>query len=232
MRINIIATTSLFLCVFIGCTQTQPAPSAPAVSVSHDYAKWEPEITTFEQTDRTNPPAKGGVLFIGSSTIRMWDTLEKDFPNHHVINRGFGGSEIMDSTFFAERIIFPYEPKMIFLRAGGNDIHAGKSPEEVFANFKAFADKIHAKLPKTQIVYISQCPTPARWPERDAYKTLNTLVQQYLSKKPYLKYLELYEMTITTDGQPRTEIFIADKQHFNAEGYKLLADRVRPLMPN
>src|SRR6266481_784004 len=93
--------------------------SAPAANPPHDFARWESEIAAFEQSDRTNPPPKGGVLFIGSSTIRLWKALDQDFPTPHVINRGFGGSDIADSTYFADRIIFPYEPKKIFLRAGG-----------------------------------------------------------------------------------------------------------------
>src|SRR5207245_85827 len=121
--------------------------SAVAANLPHDFAKWEPEIAAFEQSDRANPPPQNAVLFIGSSTIRLWKSLPQDFPQQHVINRGFGGSEIADSTHFAERIIFPYQPRMVFLRAGGNDIHAGKSPEQVFSDFKEFAVKIHSKLP-------------------------------------------------------------------------------------
>ena len=97
----------------------------PRVAQAADFEKWEKEIAAYEQADRTSPPPKGGLLFIGSSTIRLWKTLAQDFHQHRVINRGFGGSQIADSTHFAERIIFPYAPRMILLRAGGNDIHAG-----------------------------------------------------------------------------------------------------------
>src|SRR5437588_12786686 len=93
----------------------------------HDFGRWEKEIAVFEEMDRKDPPPKRAVLFIGSSTIRLWSTLAKDFPEYRVINRGFGGSEIVDATHFAERIVFPYEPRLIFLRSGGNDIHNGRS---------------------------------------------------------------------------------------------------------
>src|SRR5580658_8508144 len=99
---------------------------AAVAEPGHNFGKWEREIAAFEQTDRTTPPPKGAVLFVGSSTIRLWTTLAQDFPGVPVINRGFGGSEVVDSTHFADRIIFPYEPRMIFFRAGGNDIAAGK----------------------------------------------------------------------------------------------------------
>src|SRR5205085_1500444 len=107
-----------------------------SAETEHNFAKWEKEIAAYEQMDRTNPPPRSGLLFIGSSTIRLWKTLAQDFPKQNVINRGFGGSEIVDATHFAERIIFPYRPAMIFLRAGGNDLFAGKSPEQVFSDYK------------------------------------------------------------------------------------------------
>src|SRR5688572_3579536 len=106
---------------------TSPAPSATTRPTGP--ARWEKEIAAYEAADRANPPAKGGIVFTGSSTIRRWTTLASDFPDHHVLNRGFGGSQIVDATHFAERIVIPYAPRMVVLRAGGNDIHAGKSAE-------------------------------------------------------------------------------------------------------
>jgi lysophospholipase L1-like esterase len=212
-----------------GPARLTPAASAPA-GKGDPFARWEKEIAAYEAQDRANPPKKGGVLFIGSSTIRLWKTLEKDFAGHPVLNRGFGGSQIEDSTHFAERIIFPYEPRLIVLRAGGNDIHAGKTPERVFADFKAFAGKVHARLPRTPIVYVSICPVPSRWPERDACRTLNTLVAAYVKERPYLRYVETYDMVLDAGGQARPELFAADRLHFSPAGYRLLADRVRPLL--
>jgi len=109
--------------------------------------QWEREIQAFEAADRGNPPPQGAVLFIGSSTIRMWKTLAQDFPEHKVLNRGFGGCQIADCTYYADRIVVPYNPRLIVLRAGGNDIAAGKSPEQVRGDFQAFVDKVRAKLP-------------------------------------------------------------------------------------
>src|SRR5262245_15054396 len=96
--------------------------AAFGAETKHDFARWENEIAAYEQMDRTNPPPNGALLFIGSSTIRLWKTLAEDFPEQRVINRGFGGSEIVDATHFAERLIFPHVPRMVFLRAGGNDL--------------------------------------------------------------------------------------------------------------
>src|SRR6185312_15389679 len=124
----------------------QEAAGLPAAAPPHNFARWEKEIAAYEAADRVNPPPKGGALFVGSSTIRLWKTLAQDFPNHQVINRGVGGSEIVDATYFADRIIFPYEPRQIFLRAGGNDIHAGRLPKEVAADFADFVRVVHDRL--------------------------------------------------------------------------------------
>lgn len=223
MKKNGLTSLVGFLVAALGCTIAQ-------AQTNHNFARWEKEIAAYEQVDRTNPPPPRAVLFIGSSTVRLWKTLAQDFPEHRAINRGFGGSQIVDAAHFAERIVFPYHPSVILLRAGGNDLWAGKSPEQVFAEFKEFVTKVHSKLPETEIAFISLCPSVARWKQAEKEKALNTLVQEYARQTPRVKYIETYSMSLDADGQPRPELFVADKLHFNAEGYKLLADLVRPYL--
>src|SRR5215207_4201445 len=115
--------------------ETATTAAAPSTKPARNFARWEKEIAAMEAKDKESPPPKGGIVFIGSSTIRGWKTLQEDFPGQPVINRGFGGSEIVDSTFYADRLIFPHAPTQVFLRAGGNDIHAGKSADAVFEDF-------------------------------------------------------------------------------------------------
>jgi len=194
----------------------------------HNYARWEKDVAAFEAADKVNPPPKNALLFVGSSTIVRWKTLQQDYPNVSVINRGFGGNEIADSTYYADRIILPYAPRRIFLRAGGNDLHAGKTPAQVLADFKAFVAKIHTKLPDTEIVYISLSPSIARWTERDATKALNALVADYVNRTPRTMYIDAYNISLDAKGEARTELFVEDKLHFSPEGYKLLIERVRP----
>lgn len=198
---------------------------------NHNFARWENEIKAYEASDRTNPPPKHGLLFTGSSTIRLWKTLPQDFPNQPVINRGVGGSEVVDITHFADRIVFPYEPKMIFFRCGGNDIADGKSPEQVFEDYKEFVNTVRAKLPDVEIVFLSWSPTPLRWAQHDQEQTYNKLVREYSKQVPHMQYCELTDMVLGPDGKPRPELFRADRLHFNAAGNKLLADRVRPFLP-
>ena len=207
-------------------------PSAwSATATNHYFGRWEKEIAAYEQMDRTNPPPRGVIVFTGASAIRRWTSLERDFPGYHVINRGFGGSEIVDVTHFADRIVFPYAPKMIFFRSGGNDLHNGKSVEQVFADYREFVATVHAKLPETDIVFISLSPSIARWEQHDREKALNQRVEDFTRHTPHLKYLEDYDVVLGPGGQPRPELFLADRQHFNADVYKVLAERARPLLP-
>src|SRR5437868_4286386 len=113
-------------------------------------AQWETAIQAFEASDQTNPPPPNAILFVGSSSIRKWDTLAQDFHAYKVINRGFGGSHLSDSVAFADRIVIPYKPKLVLIYAGDNDIASGKPPQEVFDDFKQFVQKIKQALPKTR----------------------------------------------------------------------------------
>jgi len=202
---------------------------ALGAETNHNFAAWEKAIAKFEQVDATNPPPKLGVEFIGSSTIARWKSLAQDFPGQPVFNRGFGGSQIVDSTHFAARVIFPYAPRMIVLRAGGNDLWAGKSAEQVFADFKDFVATVHAKLPETEIVYVSLSPSIARWKQHEQEKEVNRLAGNFIKETPHLKYIETYDLPLGADGQPRPELFVQDGLHFNAAGYQLLAQRLQPL---
>src|SRR5690606_19142180 len=109
----------------------------------------------YEAADKMNPPQKGGIVFTGSSSIRLWKTLAKDFPHHNVLNRGFGGSQISDAIQFIDRIVLPYEPRMIVMYCGGIDLNAGESPEQVAGDFRTFTEKVREKLPSLRILYIS-----------------------------------------------------------------------------
>jgi lysophospholipase L1-like esterase len=223
--------TAFLLALCFSFPQAAPAEEAKPAATANPFAKWEKEIAAMEAADKATPPPKGAVLFIGSSTIRLWRSLPGDFPQHKVINRGFGGSQIVDATHFAPRIVFPAAPSVILLRSGGNDIHAGKSAEQVFEDYKAFVTTVHAKLPDAQIIYLGLCPTIARINEVPEGDKLNALVKNFAAKNPKLKFVDCADMTVGSDGKPRAELFVADKLHLSEAGYKLLAERVRPFMP-
>jgi lysophospholipase L1-like esterase len=193
-------------------------------------SKWEKDIAAFEQSDKTNPPPKAAILFLGSSSIRMWKTLAKDFPEHKVINRGFGGSEINDSVELADRIVFPYEPKRIIFYAGGNDINAKKSPEKVFSDFKAFVAKVHQRLPNTTISYISIAPNPARWAQIEQIKAANRMIENFTKSDPKLSFINVFPKMLGEDGNPLPDIYLQDRLHMNAKGYAIWTSIVGPLL--
>ncbi len=188
---------------------------------TRNFAQWDNDMKAFAADDAKAPPPKGSILFIGSSSIRMWATLAADFPDKKVINRGFGGSQIADSTHFAEQIVFPYEPKMIVMYAGDNDLQDGKTPQQVFDDYKAFVEKVRTKLPKTPIAYIAIKPSPSRAALMPNAKMTNNLIREYSTKKRKLAFIDIYTPMLGTDGQPRKELFLADMLHMNAQGYAL-----------
>jgi lysophospholipase L1-like esterase len=192
--------------------------------------KWEKDIAAFEQADREHPPEKGAILFIGSSSIRMWKTLAQDFPEHRVLNRGFGGSEIPDSTFYSDRIVIPYAPKQIVMYCGGNDLNAGTPPEQVIANFKAFVAKVRAKLPEIEIDYISIAPNPARWAQVEKIKTVNGAIAAWCREQPHMEFINVFDAMLGPDGQPKPDIFLEDRLHMNAAGYAIWKEIVGPFL--
>ena len=191
---------------------------------------FESEIQAFEVNDKTNPPPQHAILFIGSSSIRLWKTLAQDFPQRKVINRGFGGSQIIDSVNYAERIVLPYRPKQIVFYAGGNDINAGKTPEQVFTDFKGFVEKVSRALPETPIAYISIAPNPARWSQVEKVRVANKLIQDYTRQRPKLTFINVFPKMLGADGQPRPEIFGPDGLHMNSEGYELWKSIISPYL--
>jgi lysophospholipase L1-like esterase len=206
--------------------QTTPAPRAAATNA----APFEKEILAFEAADKTNPPPTGANLFIGSSSIRLWTSLAEDFPKHRVINRGFGGSEIIDSVRYAKRIVLPYKPRLVVLYAGGNDINAGKTPEQVAADYRAFVKTVHETLPKTRIAYISIAPNPARWAQVDHVRAANSLIEAHARTDERLAFIDVFPKMLGEDGQPRPEIYVADRLHMNPKGYELWLGIVGPVL--
>ena len=165
---------------------------------------WEPELRKFEHYDKQSPPAPGQILFLGSSSIRLWD-LKKYFPDLDALNRGFGGSHISDSLQFVDRLVFPYQPRLIVFYAGDNDIASGKSPEHVLQDYKDLVAKIHQQLPNTPIVYISIKPSLNRWEHVEKMRETNQLIQDFSATKDYLEFLDIDTPMIGEDGKPRPE---------------------------
>lgn len=197
-------------------------PKATPAALLNSPARWEKDIAAFEAKDREAPPKQGGILFIGSSSIRMWKTVADDFPGYNILNRGFGGSQIPDSVAFIPRIVLPYAPRQIFFYCGGNDLNAKKTPEIVARDFKLFATLVHKALPTTKIDYISISPNHKRWAQIDQVRAANALIRRFCEANPaYLEFIDVHPIMLGEDGRPLPDIFIADGLHMNAKGYAL-----------
>ena len=192
--------------------------------------RWGKDIRAFEEADKTNPPPQDAILFIGSSSIRCWTNVAQAFPGHKAINRGFGGSHLSDSVAFVDRIVTPYKPKLVLLYAGDNDIAAGKSPERVLDDFKAFVGRIHAALPDTHIAYIAIKPCPAREKLLDRVKATNRLIQAYTAGNDRLLFVDVFTPMLAEDGRPRADLYLKDGLHPNPRGYDLWSSILRPIL--
>jgi lysophospholipase L1-like esterase len=218
---------SLLLLIFLLVTS---ASFTQVKAPSSDSLKWEKSIKAFELDDLNKPPVQGGIEFVGSSSIRKWVSLEKDFQGYPVFNRGFGGSQIIDSYNYASRIIIPYAPRKIFFHAGDNDLASGKSPDQVYEDFIKLVTLIHSKLPKTAIYFISLKPSEKRWRLHLDEQIVNKSIEDYAKAHPFITYIDCYTMVSDAAGKPRPELFADDKLHLSEAGYKLLTEKVRPYL--
>ena len=192
-------------------------------------ARWEETIRGFEDWDRKNSFPSDAVLFVGSSSIRLWPTRES-FPELPVINRGFGGSQISDVNYYARRIVLPYEPKVIVFYAGDNDIAAGKSARQVCDDYKAFTEIVHAKLPRTRIIFVCIKPSRSRWTLWPVMSEANAMVKELCGKDSRLYYFDAASPLLDNEGLPKVELFLPDKLHLNGEGYKVWSGSLRPVI--
>ncbi len=190
-------------------------------------ARWESAIAAFEKQDREKPPAKHGIVFVGSSSIRFWN-LKKSFPDLEAINRGFGGSELADSVYYAQRLVLKHEPRLVVLYAGDNDIGNGKSPEKVAENFRAFVKVVHQALPDTKILYLSIKPSILRWKLWPKIQEANALIEKHCKEEKGVTFLDMSQGMLGEDGKPRRELFRSDGLHLNDKGYALWASLLAP----
>jgi lysophospholipase L1-like esterase len=196
------------------------AQTAPRIPDQVSSPAWEADMQRFEAADAKSPPPRRGVLFIGSSSIRFWDTLAQDFPGVPVINRGFGGSELRDSTWYADRIIVPYAPRQLLIYAGDNDLNAGRTPQQLQQDFTAFVQRVRRDLPETKIAYISTKPSPSRAQLLATQREANMLIQAE-AKRLGVDYIDIFTPMLDAKGQPDETLFIDDRLHMNAAGYDI-----------
>ncbi|WP_372749801.1 GDSL-type esterase/lipase family protein [Litorivivens sp.] len=198
--------------------------------LEEDPILWLPEIRAFEASDRQQGVRKNAIVFVGSSSIRFWESLAADMAPLPVIKRGFGGARLADVTHYVDRIVAPYEPAAVVLFAGTNDIVPGRSktPADMLARYKAFVDRVWALLPGTPIFYIAITPSPSRWSVWPVAQESNRLIREFSDSHINLHVIDTSSKLLGADGQPKVEMYRADGLHLSAAGYRAWTASVRP----
>ncbi len=191
--------------------------------------KWAAEMSAFEKQDRESPPPPNGVLFVGSSSIRQWN-LQQSFPDLPVINRGFGGSELIDSVNHVDLLVIRHKPRVVVLYAGDNDLAGGKTPQQVANDFKGFVAKIRSALPETRVAFLGIKPSIQRWPIVQKVREANRLVREYADADDQLAFIDVDGPMLGWDAKPRKDLFVADGLHLSPKGYELWTALVRPFV--
>lgn len=217
------ASRAIWVLCLLGCVSIAPEASALAPG-----GFWEKSFRAWSAQDRKSS-AKGGVLFVGSSSIRLWP-LASSFPSLPTVNRGLSGSHVDDVLHFADKLVFPYEPKVVVVYAGENDIGAGAAPTRVFDEYRTFVKLVRARLPETRVVLLSIKPSVIHRPLWGEMREANRLIEEFAATDPMLRYVDVATSMLGPTGGPRRELFQEDGLHLNAAGYALWTKLVAPVI--
>ena len=192
---------------------------------------FEAEIRAFETTDQTTPPPAHPILFTGSSSIRFWTSVQADFPDKVVLNRGFGGSELSDVLRYADRVIVRYQPRQIVLYAGENDIATGKqTAKQTYERFVALFRYVRQKLPNVFFTYISIKPSPSRRQYFSEVDEANRLISNFLSRERETSFVDIRPVMLQPNGQPIGSLFKSDSLHMTEKGYERWTKVLKPYL--
>jgi lysophospholipase L1-like esterase len=220
------AANPTFVCAIGVAAIVGGASGRHVAAAKPDPARFEADIRAFEAWDRQNSVPPNAVLFVGSSSIRLWQTADS-FPDLPVINRGFGGSHTSDVNHYASRIVLKYRPRTIVFYAGDNDIADGKSPEQVSEDFRKFVELVRGGLPATHVLYLPIKPSLDRWAKWPKMLETNSRILEFIRRNNQLSYVDTATPMLGADGMPRRELFLDDGLHLNQTGYRLWSDILR-----
>lgn len=210
-------TLSFLLLAIIGLPQQQEYP----------YAQ---DIQKFKDADLLNHPPKDAILFAGSSSFTMWTDVQDYFPEFTIINRGFGGSTILDQLHYIDDIVFAYSPRQIVLYCGENDLAYSDTVtgEVVAERFKKWFFMVRSELPDVNITYVSMKPSPSRWHLKDRFIVGNFLIWEFLDSQENTGFVNVWDDMLTKDREPDPSIFLDDMLHMNHKGYAIWQKKILP----
>jgi lysophospholipase L1-like esterase len=162
------------------------------------------------------------VVFYGSSTIRLWDNLNAEFPNYKTVNLGFGGSTLAACTWFFDRLIFANPPKVLLVYAGDNDLGDGRHPEEILIFFQQLMTKVGERFGNIPCFFVSLKPSPERWHLADQFRYTNNLIENEIIKyDANWKFIDVFKQMLDKNGYPMPQYYTADRLHLSTQGYQL-----------
>jgi lysophospholipase L1-like esterase len=203
----------------------QPDPT-PA-GLLHTFAA---DFNRFDAEDAAHPPARGGIVFTGSSSIRMWPDPTGDLGVGPILNRGFGGSTMAEVHKLLPRVALGYAPRLLLIYAGDNDLNAGRTPQQVLADYRAIAADVHRALPGTRIVLVSIKPSPSRWGLIEQMRATNALLRAEVARDPRARFVDVFTPMLAPDGRPRPELYLADRLHMTPAGYAIWRKAIAPAL--
>lgn len=213
------ALCSLALLLLPGVLHADTPPADPA--------RFTDEVAALVARDAAQQAPQNGILFIGSSNIRKWP-LNTAFPALPLINNGFGGSQATDCTFYFDKLVTPFHPKLVVFHAGGNDLAAGRTPAEVAGDVEEFIRKVHTELPDTKIIYVGLFPAPSRWELEDKFHETTRLITAALRSDRKVTFLNPEKPLLSAESTIRPELYEADRLHLNAQGYQIMTKLIAP----
>jgi lysophospholipase L1-like esterase len=221
--------------VSILCAQAPtpaPAPTAAKKKEAAPYSvtRFQSSIDAFLAADKTSPPPSHAIEFIGSSIFRQWETLTTQMAPLPVFNRAFGGSRTNEVLHYCDTIVLPYAPKLIVYYCGSNDINANVLPPEIAANFRAFVERVHAKLPQTRILFVAILRAPDKEKHWDRVDAANALIRDYCASDKLLDFVDMNSAVFTADGKPRMDLYRDDKLHYHPPAYELFTAILKPVV--
>jgi lysophospholipase L1-like esterase len=192
----------------------------PGILVGQNPARFQKEVDSIISANQS-VNKDNLILFTGSSSIRMWENLKESFPNHNVLNMGFGGSEMADLLYYSDKLILPFKPKQIFIYEGDNDLSLGRSAEQILASADDILSLVRQRLPESEVIFISPKPSLKRWALKEKYEDYNEKLKAWTSKKRNVRFADVWTPMLDSDGKVMQDIFIADGLHLNEKGYSI-----------
>ena len=195
-----------------------------------DPLKFENEVTQLLSSVQFDSTKTNTIVFTGSSSIRGWKNINDHFPDHHIINTGFGGSQMSDLIYYSNKLILDFNPVQVFIYEGDNDLAYGKPVEEIINDTGKLIELILKNAPDCQIVFISAKPSPLRWHLKKKYIKLNAEFGKLASQQKDIEFVSIWDIMLDKNKYPKSEIFISDSLHMNAEGYKLWVKKIKKIL--